>query len=142
METITGLWIVAGLFLFVLVPYLVLQIRQGKAHGHTWFTWFKPRGHSDIGSGRPFGGRLAIDTGRADVRPTVAVSEDLTPCGPGLVDFDAPERIFAAVSGASLPLTLCVEVGTTARLITIGTTGGIVVPSVTPFFDQDSSLLP
>ena len=49
MEVTTGLWIVAGLFLFILVPYLVLQIRQGKAHGHTWFTWFKPRGHSDIG---------------------------------------------------------------------------------------------
>jgi hypothetical protein len=49
MELITGLWIVAGLFLLILVPYLVLEIRRGKAHGHTWFTWFKPRGHSDIG---------------------------------------------------------------------------------------------
>ena len=49
MELYTGLWIVAGLFLFILVPYLVLEIRRGKAHGHTWFTWFKPRGHSDIG---------------------------------------------------------------------------------------------
>jgi hypothetical protein len=49
MELTTGLLIVAGLFLFILVPYLVLEIRRGKAHGHTWFTWFKPRGHSDIG---------------------------------------------------------------------------------------------
>jgi hypothetical protein len=49
MELTTGLWIVAGLFLVILVPYLALEIRQGKAHGHTWFTWFKPRGHSDIG---------------------------------------------------------------------------------------------
>ena len=49
MELYTGLWMVAGLFLFILVPYLVLEIRRGKAHGHTWFTWFKPRGHSDIG---------------------------------------------------------------------------------------------
>lgn len=49
MELTTGLWIVAALFLFVFVPYLILEIRQGKAHGHTRFTWFKPRGHSDIG---------------------------------------------------------------------------------------------
>jgi hypothetical protein len=49
MELTTGLWIVAGLFLLILVPYLILEIRQGKAHGHTWFNRFKPRGHSDIG---------------------------------------------------------------------------------------------
>ncbi len=49
MELTTGLLIGAGLFLLILVPYLVFQIRRGKAHGHTWFTWFKPRGHSDIG---------------------------------------------------------------------------------------------
>jgi hypothetical protein len=49
MELFTGLLMVAGLFLLILVPYLVLEIRRGKAHGHTWFTWFKPRGHSDIG---------------------------------------------------------------------------------------------
>jgi hypothetical protein len=45
----TGLFIVAALFVLILVPYLVLEIRRGKAHGHTWFTRFKPRGHSDIG---------------------------------------------------------------------------------------------
>jgi hypothetical protein len=50
MDLVTGLWITAGLFLLTLVPYLILEIRRGKAHGHTWFTWFKPRGHSDIGS--------------------------------------------------------------------------------------------
>ena len=50
MELYTGLLMVAGLFLLILVPYLVLEIRRGKAHGHTWFTWFKPRGHSDIGA--------------------------------------------------------------------------------------------
>jgi hypothetical protein len=48
-ELTTGLLIVAGLFLLLLVPYLVFEIRRGKRHGHTWFTWFKPRGHSDIG---------------------------------------------------------------------------------------------
>jgi hypothetical protein len=49
MDLITGLLVGIGLFLLILTPYLVFQIRQGKAHGHTWFTWFKPRGHSDIG---------------------------------------------------------------------------------------------
>ncbi len=49
MDLTTALWIGAGLFLLILVPYLVLEIRKGKAHGHTWFTAFKPRGHSDIG---------------------------------------------------------------------------------------------
>ena len=49
MEAYNELLMVAGLFLLILVPYLVLEIRKGKAHGHTWFTAFKPRGHSDIG---------------------------------------------------------------------------------------------
>ena len=49
MELFTGLLVVAGLLLLILVPYLVWEIRRGKTHGHTWFTWFKPRGHSDIG---------------------------------------------------------------------------------------------
>ena len=49
MDLTTGLMVGVGLFLLVLVPYLVWEIRGGKAHGHTWFTWFKPRGHSDIG---------------------------------------------------------------------------------------------
>ncbi len=31
------------------VPYFVWYGRRGKAHGHTWFTSWKPRGHSDIG---------------------------------------------------------------------------------------------
>jgi hypothetical protein len=31
------------------VPYFIMEIRRGKAHGHTWFTWWKPRGHPDIG---------------------------------------------------------------------------------------------
>ena len=49
MELTTGLLVGVGLFLLILVPYLGWEIRRGKAHGHTWFTWFKPRGHSDIG---------------------------------------------------------------------------------------------
>jgi hypothetical protein len=49
MDLTTGLLLGTALFLLILVPYLVFEIRRGKAHGHTWFTWFKPRGHSDIG---------------------------------------------------------------------------------------------
>ena len=37
------------LFIALLVPYFIVYIRRGRAHGHTWFTWWKPRGHSDIG---------------------------------------------------------------------------------------------
>jgi len=36
---LVGLW----------VPYYIWYIRKGRAHGHTWFTRWKPRGHSDIG---------------------------------------------------------------------------------------------
>ena len=49
MELTTGLVIGVGLFLLILVPFLVFTYRRGRAHGHTWFNWFKPRGHSDIG---------------------------------------------------------------------------------------------
>ena len=38
MDLATGMWIGAALFLLILVPYLVLEIRRGKEHGHTWFT--------------------------------------------------------------------------------------------------------
>jgi len=49
-----------------LVPYLVFEIRRGKAHGHTWFTWFKPRGHSDIGPDA--GGARLTDPGIDEAR--------------------------------------------------------------------------
>jgi hypothetical protein len=43
-------WLIgAGLFLLILAPFLYFEVRRGKARGHTWFTWWKPRGHSDIG---------------------------------------------------------------------------------------------
>jgi hypothetical protein len=38
-----------ALLIALWVPYYIIYIRRGKAHGHTWFTWWKPRGHSDIG---------------------------------------------------------------------------------------------
>ena len=50
MNLSTGLWITAVLWLALFVPYAIWYIRRGRAHGHTWFTWWKPRGHSDIGS--------------------------------------------------------------------------------------------
>ena len=49
MDLATGVWVGIALFLVILVPYLAWEIRRGKTHGHTWFTWFKPRGHSDVG---------------------------------------------------------------------------------------------
>jgi hypothetical protein len=47
METAITLGIVLCAALWV--PYFIFYIRRGKARGHTWFTWWKPRGHSDIG---------------------------------------------------------------------------------------------
>ena len=38
MELTTGLVVGVGLFLLLLVPFLVFAIRRGRAHGHTWFT--------------------------------------------------------------------------------------------------------
>ena len=49
MDVATALLVGIGLFLVLLVPFLVWIQRRGKAQGHTWFTWWKPRGHSDIG---------------------------------------------------------------------------------------------
>jgi hypothetical protein len=49
MEIWIAFTIALVLCLVLFVPYAILYIRRGKAHGHTWFTWWKPRGHSDIG---------------------------------------------------------------------------------------------
>jgi hypothetical protein len=48
--TWAGLTIAIVLFVALWVPFFIWQQRRGKAHGHTWFTRSKPRGHSDIGS--------------------------------------------------------------------------------------------
>ena len=45
----TAVTIATVLFVVLLVPFYIVYIRRGRAHGHTWFTWLKPRGHSDIG---------------------------------------------------------------------------------------------
>jgi hypothetical protein len=50
MEISTALVLAIVLLVALWVPYFIFYIRRGKKHGHTWFTWWKPRGHSDIGS--------------------------------------------------------------------------------------------
>jgi hypothetical protein len=56
-ELSTAIVLAVVLVIGLLVPYCIWYIRRGRAHGHTWFTWWKPRGHSDIGpdvgGGRP-----------------------------------------------------------------------------------------
>ena len=49
MDISTPIVVASALFMALFVPYAIFYIRRGKAHGHTWFTWWKPRGHSDIG---------------------------------------------------------------------------------------------
>jgi hypothetical protein len=49
MEISTAVALALVLCIALFVPYAILYIRRGKAHGHTWFTWWKPRGHPDIG---------------------------------------------------------------------------------------------
>jgi len=49
MEIPTAVVIALVLCIALFVPYCIFYVRRGKAHGHTWFTWWKPRGHSDIG---------------------------------------------------------------------------------------------
>ena len=49
MDIWTAFVLALVLCLALFVPYAIFYIRRGKAHGHTWFTWWKPRGHSDIG---------------------------------------------------------------------------------------------
>ena len=49
MDTWTAVALALGLAVVLFIPYAIFYMRKGKAHGHTWFTWWKPRGHSDIG---------------------------------------------------------------------------------------------
>ena len=49
MDISTAVVIAIVLVIALWVPYAFFYIRRGRAHGHTWFTWWKPRGHSDIG---------------------------------------------------------------------------------------------
>ena len=49
MEIWTAVALGLALCIALWVPYFNNTSRRGKARGHTWFTWWKPRGHSDIG---------------------------------------------------------------------------------------------
>ena len=49
MEMSTAAVVALVICIALWVPYFIVNIRRGKARGHTWFTWWKPRGHSDIG---------------------------------------------------------------------------------------------
>jgi hypothetical protein len=66
MDTSTAVMIAIVLCIGLWVPYYIWYIRRGKAHGHTWFTWMKPRGHSDIGP--DVGGLRQTRHGRDDAR--------------------------------------------------------------------------
>lgn len=49
MEIWTAVLLAAVLCVVLWGVFLTINVRQGKARGHTWFTRRKPRGHSDIG---------------------------------------------------------------------------------------------
>jgi hypothetical protein len=49
MDISSGVALAVVLLIALWVPYYFWYARWGKAHGHTWFTRRKPRGHSDIG---------------------------------------------------------------------------------------------
>ena len=66
MENSTAIVLAVVLLIALWVPYYIWYIRRGRAHGHTWFTWWKPRGHSDIGS--DVGGVPLTRTGADDAR--------------------------------------------------------------------------
>jgi hypothetical protein len=66
MDISTAITIAVALCIGLWVPYYIWYIRRGKAHGHTWFTWMKPRGHSDIGP--DVGGFRQTRPGKDDAR--------------------------------------------------------------------------
>ena len=66
METWTAVAIALGLCIALFLPFFIMNVRRGKAFGHTWFTWWKPRGHSDIGP--DIGGTRQTRPGADDAR--------------------------------------------------------------------------
>jgi hypothetical protein len=66
MEISSAVAMALVLCLALAVPYYIWYIRRGKAHGHTWFTRWKPRGHSDIGP--DMGGPRPTRPGADDAR--------------------------------------------------------------------------
>ena len=66
MDMSTAVVVALVLMIGLWVPYYIWSIRRGRAHGHTWFTWWKPRGHSDIGA--DMGGARQTRPGADDAR--------------------------------------------------------------------------
>jgi len=66
METSTAIVLASVLMIALWLPYYIFYIRRGKARGHTWFTWWKPQGHSDIGP--DLGGPRLTRPGADDAR--------------------------------------------------------------------------
>jgi hypothetical protein len=66
MEISTAVLLALVLFVALWLPYFITYIRRGRARGHTWFTWWKPRGHSDIGP--DIGGSRPTRPGADDAR--------------------------------------------------------------------------
>ena len=60
-----AMMIAAALCVFLFVPFMVSNVK-GKSKGHTWFNWWKPQGHSDIGP--DFGGPRLTRHGADDAR--------------------------------------------------------------------------
>jgi hypothetical protein len=65
MDIWTAVAIALVLCLVLFVPFFIWNVR-GKRRGHTWFTWWKPRGHSDIGP--DFGGPRLTRPGADDAK--------------------------------------------------------------------------
>ena len=65
MDLWTGLAIGVVLCIALWIPFFIMN-RRGKARGHTWFTWWKPRGHTDIGP--DIGGYTPTRPGHDDAR--------------------------------------------------------------------------
>ncbi|MGH8637386.1 MAG: hypothetical protein ACREUZ_09665 [Burkholderiales bacterium] len=66
MEISTAVVLAIVLCVALYLPYAIVYMRRGKARGHTWFTWWKPSGHSDIGP--DFGGPRLTRHGADDAR--------------------------------------------------------------------------
>jgi hypothetical protein len=66
MEISTAIALALVLCIALWVPFFIMNIRRGKARGHTWFTWWKPRGHPDIGP--DVGGIRQTRPGRDEAR--------------------------------------------------------------------------
>ena len=80
MDSWIGVSISLVLLIGLWVPYyislsLVHPSRQGRAVGDTWFTSWKPRGHTDIGA--DLGGFLQTRPGVDDARGATDSGRDL-----------------------------------------------------------------